>query len=80
MRDSYSCDVKNPSDNSLTDIKMCAWNIEGLTADKSTDDVLGEFLLGFHVLLLTETWACSMSNFCIPRCIYFNYPRYKNAS
>ena len=50
MRYSYSGDGKKNSDNNFTDIKICAWNIEGLTADTLTDDILGKFFFGFHIL------------------------------
>ena len=70
MRYSYAGDGKKNSDDNFTDIKICAWNIEGLTADKLMDDILGNFLLVFHILLLTETWACKVDNFCIPGYIY----------
>ena len=47
MCDSYSYDGRNPSDNSVTYIKICAWNIEGLTADNLTDGIMGKKSLGF---------------------------------
>ena len=65
------------SDGEYPDIKICSWNIGGLTVDKLTDDILGKFLSDFHILLLTETWTCNMDNFSLPGYTYFNYPRSK---
>ena len=55
--------------------KIWAWHVEGLTADELTDDILGKKLLVFQIVLLTDMWALSMDNFCIPGQTYFNYPR-----
>ena len=65
------------SDGEYPDIKICSWNIGGLTVDKLTDDILGKFLSDFHILLLTETWTCNMDNLSLPGYTYFNYPRLK---
>ena len=56
-------------------INIWAWNVERLTADELTDDILGKFLSVFQIVLLTDTWALIMDNLCIPGQTYFNYPR-----
>ena len=38
-------------------IKICCWNIHGLSQEKLNDCILGGFLQRFDIILLSETWA-----------------------
>ena len=63
------------SDTEITDINICAWNIQGLTSDKLSNSILGRFMKQFDILLITETWASEHDHFVLPHYIYHNFPR-----
>ena len=38
-------------------IKMCSWNINGLTQDRLHDEIIRQYFSKFDVIVLTETWS-----------------------
>ena len=63
-------------------IRFCFWNINGLTATKLSDCVLGGFLKSFHVIMLCETWSDGSDSFELEGFVYYDFPRkyrHKNA-
>ena len=71
------------TDNSVfSDIKFLVWNINGLSDFKLCDDVAGNLMRNFDIILLCETWAGIEDEFVLDGYRYFNYPRrfrHKNA-
>lgn len=53
----------NDPNRAIDHIKICAWNIEGLTDEKLTNELIGRFLQNFDLILVTETWCYSDDNF-----------------
>ena len=63
-------------------IRFCFWNINGLTATKLSECVLGGFLKSFHVIMLCETWSDGSESFELEGFDYYDFPRkyrHKNA-
>ena len=56
-------------------VNIISWNINGLTPDKLSKNVLGSFLEDYDIILLCETWASEQNDFILEGFRYFNYPR-----
>ena len=56
-------DGKFDTMQSATQLKICSWNINGLSQFKLSDDVLGKFLTWFDIIFLCETWTDEDSKF-----------------
>ena len=55
-------------------IKLVLWNINGLTEDKLSEDIVGKFLKQFDLILLTETWTNEKGAFELEGLTFCNYP------
>ena len=56
-------------------IRFCFWNINGLTATKLSDCVLGGFLKSFHVIMLCETWSDGSKCYELEGFNYYDFPK-----
>ena len=56
-------------------LKFCSWNINGLTQEKLDDQIMGSYLKGFDIILLTETWSERDDSFNLPNFTFYNFPR-----
>ena len=63
------------SQRELSGVKICSWNINGLTQAKLSPDILGDFLARFDIILLCETWASQGDEFELEGYKFYNYPR-----
>ena len=53
------CDVAPKSTSHVNDsreLKVCVWNIHGLNQHKLKKDIVGDFLMQNHIILISETW------------------------
>ena len=57
------------------DITLCSWNINGLTAEKLTYDILGCLFKDFDIILLSETWCYRDDTYDLQGYTYINYAR-----
>ena len=53
-------------------INILFWNIHGLSQDKLSDNILGNVLKKYDIILLSETWASDQDEFALDG---FEYPR-----
>ena len=44
------------TEQNRTNLKMCSWNIRGLTLEKLEQNILGNFFQEFDIISLSETW------------------------
>ena len=73
----------NPGNEITTDdvcipddvLKICCWNINGLTVDKLSDAILGTYLKTLDVILLSETWLNADNHVALTGFKFYNYPR-----
>ena len=56
-------------------INILFWNIHGLSQDKLSDNILGNVLKKYDIILLSETWASDQDEFALDGFEYHNYPR-----
>ena len=56
-------------------IKICCWNLNGLTQTKLSKDLIGDYLSMFDLILLCETWAADDDNYELQGYTFYNYPR-----
>ena len=54
---------------------MLSWNINGLTNDKLSDDILGNFFKKLDIILLIETWTSDNAEIELKGFTFYNYPR-----
>ena len=64
-------DKINAPDN---DLRLVTWNINGLTQYKLHDNILGNFLKGFDIILLSETWTSEHDEFSLEGFEFHNFP------
>ena len=68
--------------NNTKSLKVCVWNIHGLSQCKLSDSLLGPFLQRSDILCFTESWTNTDSDFQLPGFEFMNFPRnfkYKDA-
>lgn len=56
-------------------LKICCWNINGLTSEKLNNYILGMFLSTFDIILLTETWSDESEKFALDGYDYYDIAR-----
>ena len=66
-------DKINSPDN---DLRVVTWNINGLTQYELHDNILGKFLKGFDIILLSDTWKSEQDEFTLEGLGFYNFPRY----
>ena len=65
----------NESSSNKQRVYMLSWNIKGLTNDKLSDDILGNFFKKLDIILLTETWTSDNAEIELKGFTFYNYPR-----
>ena len=79
QQQSNPCQTDMDENVSTQDIKICFWNIDGLTQNKPNDHLLGKFLKMYDLILIAETWADKHDDFFLDGYTFTNYPRgYRN--
>ena len=63
------------SANNAPSVKVCFWNVNGLSPYKMQDSVLGNFFKRFDLILLSETWMSNQDNYEMDGYIFKNFPR-----
>ena len=63
------------TDESHSNVRICCWNINGLSQYKLSDDISGNFLNSFDIILLSETWATNDDVFEMEGFTFHNYAR-----
>ena len=63
------------SANNAPSVKVCFWNVNGLSPYKMQDSVLGDFFKRFDLILLSETWTSNQDNYEMDGYIFKNFPR-----
>jgi hypothetical protein len=58
-------------------VKICCWNTEGLTSEKLSKKLLGNYFQDFDILLISETWGLKDSPLKISDFKHYPYPREK---
>ena len=71
---STRCSNESERDNTL---KLLSWNINGLTQYKLYDNILGNFLKQYDVIMLCETWTSDQDNVMLEGFEFYNFPRLK---
>jgi exonuclease III len=61
--------------NTAKGIVICCWNVEGLTSEKLDHRLLGDYVKGFDMLLITESWGIKGLPINIPNYKVLPYPR-----
>lgn len=56
-------------------IKVCCWNMNGLTQEKLSKDLIGGYLSDFDIVLLCETWTAADDIYELQGYTFYNYPR-----
>ena len=56
-------------------IKICCWNVNGLTQTRLSKDLIGDYLSMFDLILLCETWAADDDDYELQGYTFYNYPR-----
>ena len=65
----------NESSSSKQRVHMLSWNINWLTNDKLSDDILGNFFTKLDIILLTETWTSDNAEIELKDFTFYNCPR-----
>ena len=65
----------NKSSSNKQHVYMLSWNINGLTNDKLSDDIPGNFFKKLDIILLTETWTSDNAEIELKGFTFYNYPR-----
>ena len=55
----------NKDDKGYEYLNVCVWNINGLTQDKLEDQIAGNLLCRYDLILLSETWSRNSENFVL---------------
>ena len=73
----YGKDTDASVGKSKTDrnIRICSWNINGLTKAKLDDRLLGRFLKEFDIILLQETWLSENDELELEGYTSYSFPR-----
>ena len=58
------------------ELKICFWNINGLTVEKLNHSITGEFIKKHDIILINETWSGPNDNFILEGYTFYNYPRW----
>ena len=53
---------RNPANDAF---RLISWNINGLTHCKLLDDILGNFLNKYDIILLCETWTSDQDDIAL---------------
>ena len=67
--------VANKNVDEESQLKVCCWKVQGLTNEKLSQMILGEFLQQFDILLCNETWTAEGDNFDLDGYLYFGFSR-----
>ena len=59
----------------VAQIKVCSWNVRGLTRDKLDNNVMGSIFAEFDIIILTETWLRKEDELPIEGFVNYNYNR-----
>ena len=57
----------------VAQLKVCSWNVRGLTRDKLDNNVMGSITAEFDVIILTETWLREEDQLPIEGFVNYNY-------
>ena len=71
---SMTCCTDDKSVDKKENISILAWNINGLSQDKSNDAILGLLLKRHDIISLNETWAANNNEYQLEGFTYYNYP------
>ena len=55
-------------------IKICCWNVNGLTQTKLSNDLIGGYISDFDTVLLCETWTADEYTYELQGYTFYNYP------
>ena len=65
----------NKDDKGYEYLNVCVWNINGLTQDKLEDQIAGNLLSRYDLILLSETWSRNSENFVLNSFRYHDFQR-----